>query len=401
MRLPLPLRPVAFWFHLATGLVAGAIVFAMALTGVLLTFERQLVERADLSVSRVVPPAGAAPLSVEEQVRRTLAVHPEVVPTSLSVAADPRTATALALGREGVLFIDPYTGAPVGFGAKRLRAFFRASTEVHRFLALGSERRELGRALTGAANLAFLALVLSGLYLWVPRVLDRRRLRAVAWFRGGLSGKARDFNWHHAIGLWTAPALLVITVSGVVMSYDWANGLLFRWAGGEPPRETPRPAGARERTGSGDRPEAFDPSSLAGIDPLLRTARSQVAGWRTIAVRLPKPDDETITFSIARSHRGRPDLRATLELDRKSGALVAWRPFAEESAGRRARSWLRFLHTGEAGGPLGQLAAGIASAGSLVMVWTGFALAWRRLVVPRMSRFRSRNAVRTQEGERP
>jgi uncharacterized iron-regulated membrane protein len=47
-----------------------------------------------------------------------------------------------------------------------------------------------------------------------------------------------------------------------------------------------------------------------------------------------------------------------------------------------ARSWLRFLHTGEALGLIGQAVAGAASAGSLVMIWTGLALAYRRLVAP-------------------
>jgi uncharacterized iron-regulated membrane protein len=36
------------------------------------------------------------------------------------------------------------------------------------------------------------------------------------------------------------------------------------------------------------------------------------------------------------------------------------------------------LHTGEAGGVVGQLVAGLASAGGAVLVYTGAALGWRR-----------------------
>ena len=52
--------------------------------------------------------------------------------------------------------------------------------------------------------------------------------------------------------------------------------------------------------------------------------------------------------------------------------------FDSFNTGRRIRSWLRFIHTGEAGGIPGQTIAGIASAGAAVLVWTGLMLAWRR-----------------------
>jgi hypothetical protein len=40
------------------------------------------------------------------------------------------------------------------------------------------------------------------------------------------------------------------------------------------------------------------------------------------------------------------------------------------------------LHTGEALGVVGQAVAGAASAASLVMIWTGLALAYRHLAAP-------------------
>jgi uncharacterized iron-regulated membrane protein len=43
---------------------------------------------------------------------------------------------------------------------------------------------------------------------------------------------------------------------------------------------------------------------------------------------------------------------------------------------------VRFLHTGEVLGIAGQTIAGLVSLTSLFMVWTGLALAWRRLIVP-------------------
>jgi uncharacterized iron-regulated membrane protein len=69
-------------------------------------------------------------------------------------------------------------------------------------------------------------------------------------------------------------------------------------------------------------------------------------------------------------------------LDAASGAVIARRPFSSETPGRQARSILRFLHTGEVFGIAGQTVAGLVSLTSTLMVWTGLALAWRRLILP-------------------
>jgi uncharacterized iron-regulated membrane protein len=53
---------------------------------------------------------------------------------------------------------------------------------------------------------------------------------------------------------------------------------------------------------------------------------------------------------------------------------------------------IRFLHTGEALGLAGQTVAGVVSLTSVVMVWTGLALAYRRLIAPLTNRFRRRRA---------
>jgi uncharacterized iron-regulated membrane protein len=42
------------------------------------------------------------------------------------------------------------------------------------------------------------------------------------------------------------------------------------------------------------------------------------------------------------------------------------------------RSWIRFTHTGETGGIVGQFIGFLACIGGAFLVWTGFSLAWRR-----------------------
>ncbi|WNZ58636.1 PepSY domain-containing protein [Myxococcus sp. MxC21-1] len=57
---------------------------------------------------------------------------------------------------------------------------------------------------------------------------------------------------------------------------------------------------------------------------------------------------------------------------------------------------LRFLHTGEALGLLGQLVAAIASLGGVFLVYTGFALSWRRFFSRRRTNTEPREEAAAQ-----
>jgi uncharacterized iron-regulated membrane protein len=90
----------------------------------------------------------------------------------------------------------------------------------------------------------------------------------------------------------------------------------------------------------------------------------------------------TVTLEEAKALHPYP--RSILTLDADTAAVVKWEPYASYNLGRTLRAWVRPVHTGEAGGVVGQIVAALASACGVVLVWTGLALAWRR--------FRARNA---------
>jgi uncharacterized iron-regulated membrane protein len=112
-----------------------------------------------------------------------------------------------------------------------------------------------------------------------------RQVRAVVWFKGGLSARARDFNWHNTIGLWSVVPLFVIVLSGVVMSYPWASDLVYRAAGEAPPAAAGGGGGPR-----GNPADRSSPAMPAGnFDALWARAVRQVDGWRSISLRLLLP----------------------------------------------------------------------------------------------------------------
>ena len=75
-------------------------------------------------------------------------------------------------------------------------------------------------------------------------------------------------------------------------------------------------------------------------------------------------------------------LRRTVTISRADASVVAVQGNEAVSPGRRARTWMRFIHTGEVYGIVGQTVAGLASLAAVFLVYTGLALAFRRLVLP-------------------
>jgi uncharacterized iron-regulated membrane protein len=369
-------RKLVFWAHLMTAVSAGSIILLMSVTGVLLTYQRQITAWADVRGLDAGPPApGVARLAPDALLARVAATHPGK-PTTVKWFAKADAPVQVAFGRERTLFVSGYTGEVLSEGSTGVRAFFRKVVALHRWVGGEGENRELGKRITGAANLMFLFLVVSGFYLWFPRNWTRTAFRNVAWFRRGLSSKARDFNWHHVIGFWSAVPLFVIVLSGVVISYSWAGDLVYRAMGDTPPPRQ-EPAGSGQRSG-GERGEAKVAVPLDGIGALVARAERQVDGWRSITLTLPTKADEPVAFAIDRGDGGQPQKRAQLALEPTTGAVAKWEAFAQQSPGRRARGILRFAHTGEVLGIPGQTLAGLVSLGAAFLVWTGLALTWRR-----------------------
>lgn len=357
------LRKLVFWGHLVAGVAAGLFILLMAATGVVLSFERQITEAAD--GFQLAPHTGHAG---PEELHAAVEAAGLRGATGLVLEADPARPAAFQFGKGKSVFVHPATGEVLGEGAKKTRAFFQFITGVHRWLAMKGDAQETGKSITSAAALVFFFILLSGLLLWIPKRWTRRGVRAITTFQPRLKGRARDWNWHHVLGIWFALPLLVITATGLVIGYAWANNLVFRLAGES------APPGKGKGGPPGGPPAAI--GSTAGWNAAMAAVRSNSPGWRSIQFQFPQGKEAV--FNVSNSHRGRPDLRQTVRVDLASGKVLKVERFEDQSRGRQWRTWIRWIHTGEAGGWPGQLLGALSATAAVVLIWTGFALSWRR-----------------------
>ncbi len=361
-------RKILFWMHLTAGATAGIVIFIMCLTGALLAFEKQIIEYAENDVRYVNIPSGAAKLSPQQIVENLREQRPDAKASAMSITNEADAAWSFNLGRDGQVYVDPYTGEITGEGNKSVRGLMSELRNWHRYVALSGDGRPIGKAVTGVANTFFLFLAISGIYIWMPRVLSWRSVKPVIWFRPGLRGKPRNFNWHNTIGFWTSLLLIVFTVTATVISYQWASNLIYTLTGNEVP---PQQSGGNQPTAEKiyEYPTNFDGAWAA--------AERQASEWRSISLRLPIEKDSAV-FTIDEGIYWNIFGRSTLTTEVATGSVTKWEPYGEQNSARQIRSWFRFTHTGESGGIIGQILGFVACVGGAFLVWTGFSLALRR-----------------------
>jgi len=374
------LRSTIFWLHLALGCVAGVVILTMSVTGVLLAFQRQINTMAD-APAVLQGQLDSAPPQPLDLTLAALESNGQGTPSELVLHNTANAPVEARFGRERTLYLNPWTGEVIGQPSERTRAFFAVIERFHRSLGLGMQSA-FGRGLTGAANLAFLFMLISGLYLWLPKLFNLTSLKTRLAFRRGLQGKAREWNWHHAVGIWTAIPLLLIVVTGVVISYPWASNLLYKATGTQPPangfRNDRGPSAGDPNRATSHGQRAAEHARYRALNDLAQIAKLQIPNWKSITIAVPQPQAPTLGVSIDKSIGGQPEQASQLVINRTSGHVDAVRSFSDNNAGRKLRAWARFLHTGEEFGVVGELIAAISCLGAIVLVWTGLAMAIRR-----------------------
>ncbi len=122
------LRKIIFWCHLPVGVIAKVAILTMCVTGVLLSFEKQITSWADTRGYRSAPPtAETQHLPVETLLTKACEAR-GTAPSAVTIKSDPAAPAKIAFGRETTLFVNPYTGAVLGEGSQKVRSFFRRVT---------------------------------------------------------------------------------------------------------------------------------------------------------------------------------------------------------------------------------------------------------------------------------
>jgi uncharacterized iron-regulated membrane protein len=367
------LKKILFWLHLILGVAGGLVIAMLAFTGAAMAFEPEILSLVDPKARAVTPVADLPRLPASEFLARAKAAKPDKKPGGLVLSSDPTVPVLVQVAGAHALSLHPQTGEIVG--ERTPSNFFTVMLLLHLRLSSG----EVGNWIVTVSNVCFLLLCLTGLYLWWPKTWNT--VRNVTRFNFKLRGKAFHWNLHNVAGFWALAVLLVITTTGLIMSYQWASDLVYTLTGSAKPQPAPVV-------------KLDEKAPRFPVDQAVAAATARVADWDTIAVITPSARSGAYRLIIREKGAAHTGMRSTLWLHGGTGEELRWEFYADSSLGRKLRAAVVPLHMGTIAGLPGRVVAFAACIAALTLVVTGYVLTWKRFAAWRARRVAARAKFR-------
>jgi len=211
----IPVRKAINTLHLWLGFISGIILLVVAVTGCMLAFEdeiRNLTEHELLYVEAQQKPTA----SVQQVLTAVHQYSPGAVITQVRYFGEADKAVQVYTKDKKIYAVDPYTGSVLGFRDQE-KNFMFVVLSLHRTLLLG----HVGEEIIFWNACVFLAILLSGLFLWWPR--RRKQLRQALTIKKNASLKRRYFDLHSVAGFYVFIPMLFIVVTGIDMAAGSAS----------------------------------------------------------------------------------------------------------------------------------------------------------------------------------
>jgi uncharacterized iron-regulated membrane protein len=239
--------------------------------------------------------------------------------------------------------VDPGTGEVVT-GTREPNRIMDQINSFHTTLLSG----EIGYWLVLASTVAGLFLAITGVYLWWPgirRLVHALRVRGRTFY-------LLNYDLHQVSGALTAPAFLLMCVTGIAIAFpDATTRTLHAVTGEEEPEEV-----YWSRVESDPKPPGYEPSDRPDYDRLLERAHEEVPGARTFYVTFPEEPTDPIHIRLHTGQTPEPwGIVSRLAYDRYTGELIqVVDPRHNQTLAENAQEWVGPLHYGRFWGHWGR-----------------------------------------------
>lgn len=361
-------KRVCLQLHWLIGISAGLILAIMGLTGGMYSFSNELIQLLDPQITRVMP-TGTAALSPVLLLERVSQHNPYV--SSLSLSDNPEQAarvgfmtpqTGSDIKKFEQQYLNPYTGELLGKPVSE--DFFRVVLKLHRNLAL----EQGGKALTGAATLALLLLIVSGMYLRWPAT---KSLNWRSWLYLDCRLSGRDFlsKLHTVLATVAALAYLIFALTSLSWSYEWYRKGLNMLLGNDITllKKTSKQAALTLTSAPGQ-----TPAKALDLATVWANFQAEVQDYQKLIVLLPSGSANTVQILYLDQQAAHPYANNRMLFDAASGALQKHERYADKSPSAKLIASLYALHSGSFFGGSGMLIMMLAALLMPVLALTGW-----------------------------
>lgn len=366
--------------HLWVSVPFGLAITIVCFTGAMLVFEKEITALCTTETRSVAPKGTPLPLDIlAEKVAGTLPDDVKVTGIAVSDSNDEAYKVNISKPRRAAVYIDQYTGEIKG-RSERL-PFFNVMFRMHRWL-MDSQPKDggifWGKMIVGASTLAFVAILVTGLVVWLPRNRKalNNRIRIVA-----TKGVRRFwYDLHVAGGFYALLLLLAMSLTGLTWSFEWYRNGFYKTFGVETQQNRQNDNNKEKKESKGEKNQ----------NEPKRQNRNPYEYWQEAfeAVVAKEPVFKQITVSdgsVSVSKGGFGNQRATdkYSFDKRSGEITTFEPYADSSPSSKIRGWIYSVHVGNWGGIFTRVLYFLAAMLGASLPLTGYYLWIKRLMSKR------------------
>lgn len=355
------------WFgkwHVYLGIIAGAIVAFVGVTGSILVFQDEIDRALNPELFTVM--AQQKKMSFEEIIPLVRQKYPDLKFDYFLKAVEDKPNLAYHLFNfktEEEYFINPYTATLSG---KRIHesSFIHIVTELHRTLLIPTA----GRYIVGLATLCLLILTISGLRLWIPNKWNQLKSVLTVKFSAGF--KRQNYDWHNVLGFYSAPVVTLLSLTGVCITFSPLVIALLFVLNGQSPQGVASLLGAKSTYTEGAR--------TLPLEDIVAATQNAMPGVRIAGVAFPADSTGSYRLDVIGEGLPKSGKREMLILDQYSGKVLLNSRTDFPNSGNAYLSWLTPIHYGSFGGMPTKIMALLGGLMPLVLFVTGFIIWWPR-----------------------
>ncbi|MGE8429605.1 MAG: PepSY-associated TM helix domain-containing protein [Sphingobacterium sp.] len=316
--------------HLFLGLLFGVIFFTVCVTGMLLSFEKELTPLLWPKEQQVTVQTNR--LSLAHISQKAEAIYPHKKLFRIEIPSDPSRSVRIQYGQKKTgywyAYMNPYTGALLSKGRQSDR-FFQKTLDIHRFLLV----EKIGSTLTGISALAALILALSGVYLWWPK--NKYMLKQRVTMKMAASFKRKIWDFHAVGGFYASLFLIVFTLTGLTWSFDWYNKQFYKVLGSTQ-------KSTKEKISNTNK-LAF--SDYLVLDTIYQQLNNLYPTSGNIIVTFPEKKD--LAFALTKENFSNSILQINQAFfDSKSGQLLKNNPLEKLPLAQQVQRMMKPIHMG-------------------------------------------------------
>lgn len=265
-------------------------------------------------------------------------------------------------------YVNPYTGEGLGVVNRRFE-FFQMTRQVHQNLLL---KYDYGHWIVGVTVLLFLFMLITGLFLWLPRnrAALKQRLK-VAW---GAGRRRLQFDLHVVSGVYIWIPVFIVATTGLVWSFEWwSGGVNYILSGNTASAWSESPDVKSGKPGVAGE---VDSNRLAPLDMAFMEVARRVKPGGTYYVSLPDDSTGVLDASYQDPAKTGWNAQSEVKFDRYTGRILHSELFQDQNIRKKFAYSVYDIHVGRIYGWPTQILALLTCLLSASLPITGFMM-WR------------------------